>query len=47
MENCKISGKNQGILRWMISGYPEVYYVMGKELSGELSCTQTDLVCEW
>ena len=23
MENCKISGKSQGILRWMISGSPE------------------------
>ena len=22
MENCKISGKSQGILRWMISGNP-------------------------
>ena len=22
MENCKMSGKNQGILRWMISGNP-------------------------
>ena len=23
MENCKMSGKSQGILRWMISGNPE------------------------
>ena len=22
MENCEISGKSQGILRWMISGNP-------------------------
>ena len=22
MENCEMSGKNQGILRWMISGNP-------------------------
>ena len=22
MENCKMTGKNQGILRWMISGNP-------------------------
>ena len=22
MENCKMSGKNQGIFRWMISGNP-------------------------
>ena len=22
MENCKISGKNQGILKWMLSGNP-------------------------
>ena len=22
MDNCKISGKSQGILRWMISGNP-------------------------
>ena len=24
MENCKISGKSQGILRWMISGNPGI-----------------------
>ena len=23
MENCKMSGKSQGILRWKISGNPE------------------------
>ena len=23
MENCKMSGKSQGILRWMISGNPD------------------------
>ena len=25
MENCKMSGKNQGILKWMISGNPDNY----------------------
>ena len=24
MENCKMSGKNQGILKWMISGNPAI-----------------------
>ena len=24
MENCKMSGKSQGILKWMISGHPEL-----------------------
>ena len=24
MENCKMSGKNQGILSWMIGGNPAV-----------------------
>ena len=24
MENCKMSGKSQGILKWMISGNPAI-----------------------
>ena len=26
MENCKMSGKSQGIVRWMISGNPGNLY---------------------
>ena len=30
MENCKMSGKSQGIWRWMISGNPGMNYFMLK-----------------
>ena len=26
MENCKMSGKSQGILKWMISGNPATFF---------------------
>ena len=45
-----MSGKSQGILKWMISGNPgmgvtlERFYVMDKGLSGELPYVMTGLI---